>query len=252
MAKTFPHATVAQQTFQVTFGFDDIAIDKKEIAYALGYGNRMIPFYFHEAIDSIIQRVPELCKIHTGYRLMKSDKSAGTPTSLHLEGSQFSTQQLVTSQLKNADQAILFLCSIGPGMEGWSKQLAGEGDPLMSFLVDTVASVLVEAVADVLHDSLTEHFKAQGLKITNRYSPGYCDWSVAEQHKVFAFFPHNFCGVVLTDSALMLPIKSISGIMGVGRNVEFNQYFCDTCGRKDCTYKVFREKALSSTSKDES
>jgi hypothetical protein len=66
---------------------------------------------------------------------------------------------------------------------------------------------------------------------------------VEEQKKLFSFLPKEFCGVSLTDSALMIPIKSISGIIGVGKNVEYKQYFCDTCGRKDCTYKAFREKS---------
>ncbi|MCK7538940.1 MAG: hypothetical protein MZV63_52410 [Marinilabiliales bacterium] len=47
--------------------------------------------------------------------------------------------------------------------------------------------------------------------ITNRFSPGYCGWDVAEQHKLFSFFKDNFCGITLTESALMNPVKSVSG-----------------------------------------
>ncbi|RPI00292.1 MAG: hypothetical protein EHM64_17280, partial [Ignavibacteriae bacterium] len=67
--------------------------------------------------------------------------------------------------------------------------------------------------------------------------------------KLFSFLPKRFCGVALTESALMIPIKSISGIIGVGEHVNYKPYFCDECGRKDCTYKAFRKKRSTSTIK---
>jgi hypothetical protein len=233
MAKIFPKTTIAENTFQVSISLED----------ALGYINGILPLHFDEMIDDVMNRTPTLCTIQTGYRLLNIDKLGGDNASLHIDGIQFQTQQIVTSQLKNVDQAILFLCTIGSGMELWSKQLAGEGDPSMSYFVDTVASVIVETTADVLHNYLIQDLKLQGLNVTNRYSPGYCDWSVEEQKKLFSFLPKGFCGISLTDSALMIPMKSISGIIGVGKNVVYRQYFCDTCGRKDCTYKAFRERS---------
>jgi hypothetical protein len=43
----------------------------------------------------------------------------------------------------------------------------------------------------------------------------------------------------------MMPIKSISGIIGVGREVKYREYLCDTCGVKDCTYRSKRIKRIS-------
>jgi hypothetical protein len=83
-----------------------------------------------------------------------------------------------------------------------------------------------------------------GKKITNRYSPGYCGWDVAEQHKLFRLVPGNFCGIRLTESALMDPIKSISGIIGIGENVKFNKYTCNLCDFKNCRYRNSREKKI--------
>ena len=76
-----------------------------------------------------------------------------------------------------------------------------------------------------------------GKKITNRYSPGYCGWDVAEQHKLFQLIPDNFCGVRLNESSLMNPEKSVSGIIGIGENVKYNPYTCRICDMKDCIYR---------------
>jgi hypothetical protein len=243
MGKHFHQLTLGENTFQVEIPFEYISIDKKEIAFALGYTNGMLPQHFDEVTDGVIRRTPDLCKVQAGFRLLDIDKTVESKENIQVGGIHFHTRQIVTSQLHHADQIILFLCSIGSGMELWSKEYTRENDPAMSYFVDTVASIVVETTADVLHDHMTQYLKTQGLNVTNRYSPGYCDWSVEEQHKLFSFFPKGFCGVLLTDSALMIPIKSISGIIGVGKNVEYRPYFCDTCGRKDCTYKAFREKS---------
>jgi hypothetical protein len=81
-----------------------------------------------------------------------------------------------------------------------------------------------------------------GMKITNRYSPGYCGWDVSEQHKLFRLIPDNFCGIRLTESALMDPVKSNSGIIGIGESVKMNPYTCSLCDLKECAYRKVREK----------
>lgn len=73
--------------------------------------------------------------------------------------------------------------------------------------------------------------------ITNRFSPGYCHWNVSDQHKLFSLFDEAPRGVTLTDSALMNPVKSISGVIGICENVKYKDYHCRLCKSKDCTYR---------------
>jgi cobalamin-dependent methionine synthase I len=148
--------------------------------------------------------------------------------------------KIVTGQIKKATQAAIFVCTIGPDMENWARELLKNGDPALGYIADVTASVAAETVTNVLHDHIAERMRARGLNVTNRYSPGYCNWSVSEQHLLFSLLPENFCGVVLSDSALMSPIKSVSGIIGVGEKVEWRDYICDRCGVKDCTYRATR------------
>jgi len=110
----------------------------------------------------------------------------------------------------------------------------------MGHLVDTVATVAVENAADTLHGHLGIKMRERGLRVTNRYSPGYCGWPVSEQHALFSFFKVDFCGISLTESALMKPIKSVSGMIGIGKTVTFAGYDCERCRISDCTYRAFR------------
>ena len=81
---------------------------------------------------------------------------------------------------------------------------------------------------------LQENIDKLGWKHTNRFSPGYCGWHVAQQQMLFPLFDSHTCGVQLTDSSLMIPIKSVSGIMGVGREVRKLDYTCGLCTFEKC------------------
>ncbi|HLP74716.1 MAG TPA: vitamin B12 dependent-methionine synthase activation domain-containing protein, partial [Bacteroidales bacterium] len=113
---------------------------------------------------------------------------------------------------------------------------------LTGYIFDVAGSEIVEAATDLLQEDLRKSAEKEGLKITNRYSPGYCGWDVAEQHKLFTLLPGNYCGIKLTPSALMDPVKSVSGIIGIGKSVRNNPYTCKMCDMKDCIYRRLREK----------
>jgi len=105
---------------------------------------------------------------------------------------------------------------------------------LRAYIVDAIASETVEQVAGWLENKIADHAQERAWKITNRYSPGYCGWSVEEQHKFFSLLPDGFCGISLTPSALMIPIKSVSGVIGLGPEVNRGAYQCSICDLKDC------------------
>lgn len=229
-----------KDTFEVNINFKDLTVSKNEIVSTLGYPEGTIPAHFEEMIDDILSRLSSYCAIQAGYRILDVKKPNDRNDGLFVGDKFFRLQNIVTAQLKKSEKAALFICTIGPAMETWAKKLSSEGDAALSYIVDTVASVTEEQAVDVLHDHIATHMKMKGLKITNRYSPGYCNWSVSEQHLLFSFFPPDFCGITLTESALMVPIKSVSGIIGIGAAVKRVDYTCDKCGVKDCTYRSIR------------
>jgi hypothetical protein len=240
MEIVIPQVEREKDTFEVKINFRDLTVNKNDIELALGYTEGAIPVHFEEMVDDVLSQLPSHCEIQAGYRLLDVNKSDDRNDGLFVGDKFFKLHKIVTSQLRKSEKAALFISTIGPAMETWAKTLSTEGDIALSYLVDIVASVTEEQTTDVLQDHIEKQMQMRGLKITNRYSPGYCDWSVSEQHLLFSFFPVNFCGIVLTDSALMVPIKSVSGIIGVGTEVKKVNYTCDTCGMKDCTYRAYR------------
>ena len=137
--------------------------------------------------------------------------------------------KVILRHLREANRLIFFVCTAGSSVTRWATQLAASGDPLASYIVDALGSVMVETAADIMHRRICGRMAVDGLKTTNRYSPGYCGWPLSDQPQLFSLFPPGICGVSLTSGCLMDPIKSISGIIGAGDKVIHTPYGCAAC-----------------------
>jgi len=241
MSNNLTQVEISPGLFEVKINFEDITVNKSEIELSLGYSRGKIPFHFSDQVETVLSQLSQHCKIRAGYRILDVSLPSDSQEGLYLGNRYFDMQKIITGQLKKSEQAALVVCTIGSEMEEWTTKLLKDGDALMSYIVDLVASVTVESVCDVLHDHIDVQMQKKEKKITNRYSPGYCNWSVSEQKKLFSFFSKGFCGITLNESSLMTPIKSVSGVIGIGTNVKRVDYVCDTCGIKDCTYRATRE-----------
>jgi cobalamin-dependent methionine synthase I len=154
--------------------------------------------------------------------------------SISCNGIRLETGSIISGRLRGSTTLAVFLATIGPHLEEWSRELMAAGDVVRGFIVDALASETVEQAAEWLERKVADHMQPNGWSLTNRYSPGYCGWSVAEQQKLFSLLPQDFCGVKLTPSSLMLPIKSVSGVIGLGPNVKRDPSVCSICDMKDC------------------
>ena len=148
----------------------------------------------------------------------------------------FSFGDIILKQLRGSEAYALFVCTAGVEFEAYQQQLKQQGDMLRVFIADALGSVIAERCADRMEQHLQQSIDKLGWHHTNRFSPGYCGWHVSEQQLLFPLFQGHTCGVTLNDSSLMVPIKSVSGIIGIGRNVRHLDYTCGLCDYQQCLY----------------
>lgn len=223
---------------EYAFGFRDIVISREDFYPFIKNEDGSVNTMLDDFVGDILHKAPDLTKLWGGY--IVSDISPVTDSSSILVASQvFNTGKVVYSRLRKSEKAAIFVCTAGKEISDWSKEENKKGDPLMSYLIDLAGSIIVEAVVDRLQDIIEQDALCRGFKITNRYSPGYCSWNVSEQKKLFSLFPENFSQISLTDSSLMQPIKSVSGIIGLGKEVRKMKYSCSFCTQENC---MFSEK----------
>ncbi|HEY9166185.1 MAG TPA: vitamin B12 dependent-methionine synthase activation domain-containing protein [Candidatus Kryptonia bacterium] len=220
----------------------DIIVSKSEIAIVIGYGPAAAPPQVNETIEEVLEDAGMLCKVVGGYRLVGGLEFDDEQGMLIAEKKHFETRKVVFQQLRRSEQIAIFVCTAGNEIIEKSRALMKEGDFLKGYIYDVYGSLAVESGMDYVQESLKQYVGKLGLKITNRYSPGYCGWDVSEQKKLFSLLPDRFCGIELTDSCLMRPVKSVSGIIGIGTSVKFNPYTCSLCEDSDCLYRNLRRR----------
>ena len=155
---------------------------------------------------------------------------------LIIEDSIIFKSEVVARLLERCCMVAIFLVTIGSHLEDTASRLAEDGLVLQASVLEAIGSDAVERVADYVQEMTKEMARADGLVISNRFSPGYCDWEVSQQKVIFQAVSGDSIGVHLTEHCLMVPRKSISGIIGIGPsegNVE-NYDPCTRCDKYDC------------------
>ena len=100
-------------------------------------------------------------------------------------------------------------------------------DPARAVVLDACASALVEAEGDAWEARF-------GAERTYRFCPGYGGSDVKDNLAIFAALRPERIGMQLLDSGLMVPQKSMAGIVGIGKRKERR---CGDCMLKaTCTY----------------
>lgn len=173
---------------------------------------------------------PELC-----YRKVNIDSINNG--SVCLQGGPSFKSPKLSRTLKSCETIICFIATIGCQIEKEIRQLTSRNGLAGAYILDSMGSVAVESMAEKFHRRMESQYKAQGKGVTLRFSPGYCDWLVTEQKKLFNVFDSFQLGVTLSDSCLMQPRKSISGVFGVtpSNGKTPGQYNpCTDCKKYDC------------------
>ena len=158
---------------------------------------------------------------------------------VHLdEGPEFKSSKL-SKTLTNCKEITCYVATLGGAIEGEIKRLMDEKHLAEAYVLDAMASVATDNMVSAFHQQMKDEYKRQGKQVTLCFSPGYCDWPITDQKKLFSIFDPNELDVELTDSCFMKPRKSISGVFGItpkeysSKKNHYNP--CLECKRKDCS-----------------
>jgi hypothetical protein len=138
------------------------------------------------------------------------------------------TSRVLRVNLDKVERVFPFVITIGKALEDRATSC---NDLLRQFYLETMGDMALRSGRQYLEEYLKRHF---GLGQLSRMSPGSLrDWPVTEQKPLFSLFGNveELIGVTLTESMLMIPRKSISGIFFPTEVMFFS---CQLCPRKGC------------------
>jgi hypothetical protein len=214
----------------------DIEIDKNQVCYSIGYNdNYKLSAHISSLIDDYVEHAHYLINPLHSYVIKDVEWARGSISLI--EDSIIFKSRIIARLLERCSQVAIFVVTIGKYLEETTAQLAKDGLILQATVLDAIGSDAVEKVADFVQDRIKEIAEAQGLVTSQRFSPGYCDWNVGQQRILFYALNGNTLGIRLTGECLMVPQKSISGIIGIGSSIDDVENYnpCKTCMKQNCT-----------------
>lgn len=137
--------------------------------------------------------------------------------------------------LGGARRVAVFVATAGPEVVRMTEEAFASRDTLGGLIYNALGSQVAEAVVERILDDLRGQAGPEEA-LTLRYSPGYCGISLEQQRTVFRLVEAQRVGVVLLPTLIMKPVKSVSGLVGVGPREAVAAYGnpCDRCPLLDC------------------
>lgn len=211
-------------------GFDSISLNMDEIYLSMGKG--YVPDKkVLSIIDSVIKRLSVFCKpqfLFVPFRGKVNDNK------VLIDNKILSPGHIITPFLEDADQYILFVVTAGIEFQNFQNEIHEKGDIFMEYILDSIGSEIAEATVRYICGIIKNMADKFMWGTSFPYSPGYCGWRLSDQNIIFSLLPPKPCDIDLTESFLMYPIKSVSGILAVGSKIKPQKYGCEICQKKDC------------------
>lgn len=180
---------------------------------------------YADEFQGLAQEALETGKPKAVYRVVPIDSKSDD--SIQAGGITFSSRVLRVN-LEEANRIFPYVATCGLELEEWAAQ---KNDMLHQFWADAITqAALFSAVQALEKYQIEKH----SLGKTAVMSPGsFEDWPITEQKALFTLIGNTqeTIGVRLTESCLMLPIKTLSGIRF---STEETFESCMLCPRGDC------------------
>jgi hypothetical protein len=147
-----------------------------------------------------------------------------------LDGVPFSSRVLRVN-LEKRHRAFPFVATCGPELEEWSRT---HSDLMHAFWADGLKELALRCAIETLGRHLAERFQPGTRAMMN---PGSLeDWPISEQRPLFSLFGDAIegIGVRLSESCLMMPVKSVSGVWFETDSGFVN---CQLCPRENCPHR---------------
>jgi hypothetical protein len=126
----------------------------------------------------------------------------------------------------------IVLCTIGPRLEAEIGRLSQNEEVSRAYILDAVGSLAVARLARWIWTAASQQYAYGGWRIGPPVVPGTRNVSLRLQRILFEFADPTTIGVRLTNKDIMLPLKSMSMLWGVGENMARSNkvvHHCETC-----------------------
>jgi hypothetical protein len=176
-------------------------------------------------LEALAEEAERVGRPRAMYRIAGVDRRSEAGTVI--DGVAFASRVLAVN-LEKAHQVFPYVLTCGPELQAWSD---GLGDPLAQYWAETIKELSLGCATAFFLAEVEEAFQVGASSIMN---PGSLpDWPLAQQGPLFRLLGDVTAaiGVALSESFVMMPTKSVSGIL-FPTTSDFAS--CQLCPRGEC------------------
>ena len=191
-------------------------------------------------------------EIEEGYQLVQPHAAYGEMTArladesaVVLEDGTTLNIGRATSEWLGLERVGLGLSTIGSALEERINQLFAEGDYAAAVMLDSVGSVAVGDVVSQIDTTACVHARERGMTAGPRLEPGVAGWDITDQTVLFTLLPAQELKVRLNKQCLMIPRKSVSFVIGMGKELPSppGRHPCWRCNLVHCPFRQLNSAA---------
>jgi hypothetical protein len=157
---------------------------------------------------------------------------------IEIDGIEFRSRVLAKN-LKRIERVFPYVLTIGDSLENTARS---SESIIRRLVLETIGDLALGSGLEHVQRHISEQY---GLERTSNMGPGQLDWPIEQQRELFSLLGHvkDTIGVTLTESLMMMPRKSISGIIFPTEETFIS---CQLCQRNKCpSRKAPFDSALS-------
>ena len=178
-------------------------------------------------VQELVEIVCPIAKPKAVYKISYVDNKNGD--SLCIDGIKF-TSRVLRVNLDKVERVFPYVVTCGTELDEID---VSPSDYMRYYCLDTIKEMALRSARRYLQDYLTRNY---ALGQVSKMAPGSGsveDWPITQQKELFSIFGNvkDAIGVQLTETFLMIPIKSVSGIF-FPTEIKFES--CQLCPREVC------------------
>jgi len=131
--------------------------------------------------------------------------------------------------LKGTSYLAFGLSTIGNHLEEKVAELFAQNEYPKAIALDAVGTVASKFLSNYIKSLICQEAKEQNFQTTKHFIPGTTEWDISQQKNIFEIIPADKIGVKLTESCMMVPKKSLSWAIGIGKEIIITSKGNDSC-----------------------
>lgn len=142
--------------------------------------------------------------------------------------------------LKGTNYLAFGLSTIGNNLEDKVAELFAKNEYPKAIALDAVGTVASKFLSNYVKSLVCQEAKEQKFQTTKYFNPGSGDWNINQQKIIFQIIPADKIGIKLTESYMMVPKKSLSWVIGIGKEIIIpskGDDSCKICLAENCQFR---------------